>query len=391
MNLSKTIMTKIGGIACSILLTTSLFAQQNLVNNGGFEETKGKVKRPGSIAKADGWTSATGVKADLFVDTKEPGFGTPDNVYGTENAKDGSNYAGIVAFSYGDKMSRTYLQTRLTTSLKKGKKYCVSYHVSLAEGSKYAVNQMGLYFSKKEFETDSKASLIEDAQYKDSKIHNAVFGWDKICETYLAEGNEKFLVIGNFNSNEDIKQEKNRPTKGLKVEQLIAAYYYVDDVSVFLIEDDLTCDCGNPDEETKYSTLIYQKQINLDETRNTPKELIEGQELYFGFGQDRLSIIAEGALDIIAEQMLANPAIKLQISGYSDKMEDKVGEEKEIYSDMDNKRIAAVMEYLTSKQIASSRLIASAQGSDTSNDAVSEYDDEDVAQAKNRRVFFVVR
>jgi outer membrane protein OmpA-like peptidoglycan-associated protein len=391
MNLNNTIMTKIGGIACSILLTTGLFAQQNLVNNGGFEDVKGKVKRPGSIAMANGWTSATGVKADLFVDTKEPGFSTPDNLYGTENAKDGANYAGIVAFSYGDKMPRTYLQTRLTTPLKKGQKYCISYHVSLAEGSKYAVNQLGFHFSKKEYETDSKASLIEDAQYKDAKIHNALFGWDKICDTYMAEGNEKFLVLGNFNSNEDIKQEKNRPTKGLKVEQLIAAYYYIDDVSVVLIEDDVTCECGNPDEETKYSTLIYQKQIYLDEAKNTPKQMIEGQELYFGFGDDRLTIIAKGALDVIAKQMLSNPNMKLQINGHSDEMEDKVGEEKEQYADMDNKRIAAVIEYLTSKEIAESRLIASAQGSDSPNSEISENDDEDVAQAKNRRVLFVVR
>jgi OmpA-OmpF porin, OOP family len=391
MNLNKKTMTKIGGIACSILLTTSLFAQQNLVNNGGFEDVKGKVKRPGSIAMAAGWTSATGVKADLFVDTKEPGFGTPDNIYGTENAKDGSNYAGIVAFSYGDKMSRTYLQTRLTSPLKKGQKYCVSYHVALAEGSKYAINQLGILFSKKEFETDSKASLIEDAQFKDTRIHNALFGWDKICDTYLADGNEKFLVIGNFNSNEDVKQEKNRPTKGIKVEQLIAAYYYIDEVSVTLIEEDMTCDCANPDEETKYSTLIYQKQINLDESKNTPKQLIEGQELYFGFGQDRLTIIATNALDIIAKQLLANPKMKLQINGYSDEMEEKAGEEKDEYSDMDNKRIAAIIEYLTSKEIASSRFIASAQGSESPNDEISENDEEDVAQAKNRRVIFVVR
>lgn len=384
-------MTKIAGIACSILLTTNMFAQQNMVNNGDFEDVKGRVRRTGSIAMANGWTSATGVKADLFVDTKEPGFGTPDNLYGTENAKDGSNYAGIVAFSYGDKMPRTYLQTRLTSPLKKGEKYCISYHVSLAEGSKYAVNQMGILFSKKEYESDSKASLIEDAQYKSNEIHNAVFGWDKICETYLATGNEKFLIIGNFNSNEDIKSEKNRPTKGLKVDQLIAAYYYVDDVSVYLIEDDMVCDCASANEEEKYSTLIYQKQVNLDATRNTPKQLIEGQELYFGFGQDRLTLIAEGALDLIAEQMLANPTMKLQINGHSDEMEEKVGEEKEEFSDMDNKRIAAVYNYLTSKQVASSRLISSPQGSESPNADINENDEEDVAQAKNRRVMFIVR
>jgi len=391
MNLNRNKMTKIGTLAFGMLLSTGMFAQQNLVNNGGFEEVKGKVKRPGSIAMAEGWTSATGVNADLFVDTKEPGFGTPDNLYGTENAKDGSNYAGIVAFSYGDKIPRSYLQTRLTTPLKKGQKYCISYHVSLAEGSKYAVNQMGMYFAKKQYETDSKASLIEEAQHKSFKINNAVFGWDKICDTYLAEGGEKFLILGNFNSNENIKNEKNKPSKGIKVEPLIAAYYYIDDVSVYLIEEDMVCDCANPNNEVAYSTLIYQKQIHLDPAKNTPKQMVEGQQLYFGFGHDRLTPITESALDIIAKQMMDNPAMKLQINGHSDKMEVEIGQTEADYADMDNKRIAAVIEYLTSKQIASSRLIASAQGSESDNPEINETDDEETAQAKNRRVFFIVR
>ncbi len=392
MNLNKTKMIKISTIACSFLFVSSMFAQGNLVENGSFEDYTGRVKREGAIAQSNGWASATGTKADLFAPSKEGIANTPDNIYGTEVPKDGDCYAGIVAYSYGDKTPRSYVITRLSETLKKGKKYCVSYNVSLAESSKYAVNQMGMLFSKKEFESVSKASLIENAQVKSDKIFNAVYGWHQICGVFIAEGGEKFLTLGNFNASQDIKNEKNKPVKGgAKVTPVIGAYYYIDDVVVYEMDEDTPCDCTSDEPNEEFSTMIYQKQIRVDETKSTPKQVIEAQQLYFGFGQDALTPISKTSLDVIARVMMANPTMRLQINGFTDKMEDEVGEEKEMYADMDNKRIAAVIEYLKSKEIASQRLIATPQGNEEANPEILETDDEEVAQAKNRRIMFVVR
>lgn len=88
--------------------------------------------------------------------------------------------------------------------------------------------------------------------------------------------------------------------------------------------------------------------------------------------------------------MQENPDMKLQINGHNNSMEDSVGVDNDYYSDMDNKRIGVVMEYLTKKGIPESRLIASRKGSTVSND-VNEEDDEDLRMAKNRRVTFKVR
>lgn len=384
-------MRKITTVACSLLFVGGVIGQTNLVENGSFEDNTGKIKRPGSISQANGWASATGVKADLYVPSKIPEINVPDNAYGTEQPKDGSAYAGIVAYSYGDKVPRSYLITRLSETMKKDKKYCVSYHVALAEGSKYAVNQMGMLFSKKEFESDSKASLIESAQIKSKEIHNAQYGWDKICGTYKAEGGEKFLTLGNFNATQDIKSEKNKPPKGTKFTDIIAAYYYIDDIVVYEIDEDNPCDCIEGEPMVEYSTLVYQKQINIDEAKSSPKQVIEAQQLFFGFGQDKVTPQSKTSLDVIARVLLANPVLKLQINGHTDKMEDEVGVKREQYAQMDNKRIAAVMEYLKEKGVASERLIPSAQGSNESNEDILSSDDEEVAQAKNRRVMFVVR
>ena len=93
---------------------------ENLVPNGSFESKEKNPKRLGSIANATGWTSPTGVRADYFVPSKVPDINSPNNVYGEEEAKDGNNYVGIVAYSYGNKVPRSYVQTKLDAPMKKG-------------------------------------------------------------------------------------------------------------------------------------------------------------------------------------------------------------------------------------------------------------------------------
>jgi hypothetical protein len=61
---------------------------------------------------------------------------------------DGENYAGIRAFSYGDKEPRSYVSAKLKVPLTKDAMYCVTFYVSLAEASKYACNNIGMNFSK---------------------------------------------------------------------------------------------------------------------------------------------------------------------------------------------------------------------------------------------------
>lgn len=390
MKYNNNMIKKVGAITLALLAFQSSFAQDNLVDNGSFEDMKKKPKRLGALSGVDGWDCPTAVKGDVFAVGKVEDVNIPTNVYGTEDAKDGDAYAGVVMFSYGNKVPRSYLMTKLNAPLKKGKKYCIQYSVALAEGSKYACNKLGAVVHKKEFTTDSKSSIIEESTIATDEIYNAQFGWQKVCGTFVAEGNEKFLTIGNFASNEDTKSEKNKPPKGMKVEQVIAAYYYIDDVKLVELTEDVDCSCGVIKEEVTYSTVIYQRQINIEDDM-TPAQQIEAQELYFGFGSGELTPVSKNGLDLIAELMLSLPSIKLQINGHSDAEEDRVGEEKEQYADMSNKRLASVMEYLKSKGIEESRLIPSSQGSANPSKDIRAYDEEEIAQAKNRRVTFKVR
>lgn len=373
----------------------SAVAQQgeNLVPNGSFEATDGKVKKLGSIESAMGWTSPTGARADLFTPGKIPEINTPDNVFGKEAAKEGSNYAGIVGFSYGNKVPRTYLMVKLDAPLKKGMKYCVKFNASLAESSKYASNNVGANFSKKPFATDEK-TIIKDVAHvlhHDNENHkiNQTYNWDQICGTYEAEGGEKYLTIGNFYPDDKTKSENNKKPKDMKIDQVIAAYYYIDDVSVLLINEGDKCDCL-VEEKDDYSTTIYQKAVVLND-KMTPTQKIEAQQTYYAFGKTTLTSEGKASLDLIAELMKADPAMKLEVMGHSDAEEDKVGIEKPQYADMALKRVNAVVLYLTEKGIEESRMIPSPQGSETPSDEIAATDEPDLKMAKNRRVTFRVR
>jgi outer membrane protein OmpA-like peptidoglycan-associated protein len=377
------------------MTSLSAIAQQgeNLVPNGSFEATDGKVKKLGSIESAMGWTSPTGARADLFTPGKVPEINTPDNVFGKEAAKEGSNYAGIVGFSYGNKVPRTYLMVKLDAPLKKGMKYCVKFNASLAESSKYASNNIGANFSKKPFATDEK-TIIKDVAHVlhyDNENHkiNQTYNWDQICGTYEAEGGEKYLTIGNFYPDDKTKSENNKKPKDMKIDQVIAAYYYIDDVSVLLINEGEKCDCL-VEEKDDYSTTIYQKAVVLNDKMTTTQK-IEAQQTYYAFGKTTLTSEGKASLDLIAELMKADPAMKLEVMGHSDAEEDKVGIEKPQYADMALKRVNAVVLYLTEKGIEESRMIPSPQGSETPSDEIAATDEPDLKMAKNRRVTFRVR
>lgn len=396
MKYSSNNLRRISSIMLIGLTTMTSFAQQgeNLIPNGSFEATDGKVKKLGGITSATGWTSPTGMRADLFTPSKSPEINTPLNVYGKEDAREGSNYAGFTALSVGNKVPRSYVMVKLDAPMKKGMKYCVKFYVSLAEASKYSSNKIGANFSKKDFATEDKTSIIDVAHVlhpdNDTKTITQQFSWEEICGTYTAEGGEKYMTIGNFYADDKTKKETNKKSKDIKATQIISAYYYLDEVSVTLINDGLKCDCLIEETVNEFSGTIYQKAIILND-KMTVNQKIEAQQMFFAFGKANLTPVGEETLNFLLEQLKANPTLKLEIMGYSDKQEDSVAIEKPLYADMSSKRVNLIYNYLTDNGIAAARLISSAMGSEEPNTETSENDDIDLAMAKNRRVFFKVR
>ena len=391
---SKSIAALLGILPLSLLPLSSFAQNENLVDNGGFEMNSGKPKKIGAIEMATGWVSPTGVRADYFIPAmKVPDIATPSNVFGAEDPKEGKNYAGIVAFSFNDKIPRSYVMTKLRVPLKKGMTYCVSYYVSLAESSKYACNQLGASLTAKPYATEDKSSIIEKPSIlrDDNKVLSGMYGWDKVCNTYVAKGGEKYITIGNFSNNADVQNIKVKKPAAFRGQQIIAAYYYIDDVAVSLVENAKDCDCETGDApEQEVSNLVYQRSVILND-KMTPAQKIEVQAVYFGYGKHLLMPAGKASLDLVAEQMKANPALKVQIIGHSDDTEHEKGQEKEAYANMDSKRTDAVIEYLMEKGIQENRLVAVEKANtETNTTEIIDTDENDLKMAKSRRITFKV-
>jgi len=83
--------------------TVALYAQKgNLVLNHSFETLSGKVNSPGAILLADSISSSNNTTVDIFTkDACSKNYGVPENYMGSQQSKDGNNYAGFIAY-YGD-------------------------------------------------------------------------------------------------------------------------------------------------------------------------------------------------------------------------------------------------------------------------------------------------
>ena len=379
-------MKKMKKITISLLaLTIGLFSfgqDDNMVENGGFEQIEGKVKKPGAITVAVGWMSPTLASADLFAGKVKDAVGTPSNFVGYEEPHEGENYAGIRVFSYNDKEPRQYLSTKLKLPLRKDALYCVKFYVNLAEGSKYASNNIGVNFSKKQYNIDEDKSIMTttEVMHKDNPIFNGLFGWEEVCGTYRAEGGEKFLTIGNFFANGDTKNSRMKKPKDFTGTSVMSAYYFIDDVSVIMIDEESECDCKVKEHDVKVDYVYEVAAVNPEGMNDAT--IIQFTEVYFGYGNVEFSESDMGHLKNLELVMAKDPTHKLTIIAHMDSDEVADGD----LGDLDMQRAQAVKKYLISKGVTADRITIKTMGA---NEPQNTSGDE-IGQAKNRRVTFVL-
>lgn len=375
-------------LSFAVLGTTVAQDNENLVKNGSFEETKGKLKRLKQLDKAEDWFSPTSLRADLF-SARAAGteIGVPQNAYGKEQASDGDNYAGINAYSYRGKEPRTYLAKELDMKLEKGVRYCISYDVSLSDLSKYAVNNLGAHLSKRPFEVDGKKDIVlgkKETVVKvgDNKVFEKRYSWEKMCAEYEGEGGERFITIGNFGETADTKFLKLRKKKDFKGTQVPMAYYYIDNVKVVIIEEGESCNCDDVI-ESEVERIIYSKASTSLEGF-TVEEKIDNSTVYFAYLKANLLPNTKDDLDVLAEVMIENPQLKLTVFGHTTKDEVLAAKSKEEHLGLADRRIGGVIEYLKSHGISEDRFKR-----EVMNDSEPDSDEGTmVAKAKNRRVTF---
>ena len=193
-------------------------AGRNLISNPSFENHRrcpDKIDPVGVLKIVNAWFQPTNGSADYYHICGGIECLVPNNKLGFQQPRTGEAYCGI----YCSKDNyREYLQTQLDRPLKSGRKYRLSFFVSLSEYSTGAVATIGGLLTQERIHDTSRAILMKKAVKNITpriSITNSVFyqpqvcnsvdrtlmetqGWMEITGDFVAEGGEEFLTIGNF-------------------------------------------------------------------------------------------------------------------------------------------------------------------------------------------------
>lgn len=239
-NINTEVITKLKYTLLALLGFISLRAQVNLVPNPSFEEHYQIPSGTSQIYYCQHWFSATGGGGtpDYFSTfSNGSNVDIPENTYGYEDAEDGDFYAGIFIYHGVFSFAVEYIECKLIQPLLP-KRYCVEFYVSLADStSRYAVNNIGLFFSPDSIYTDTIRRLVEfTPQF--ININNPLtnkIGWTKISGSFVAQGGEQYMVMGNFNLPENDDTVQVPGYEGLGANK--SGYIYIDSVSVQLCDE----------------------------------------------------------------------------------------------------------------------------------------------------------
>ena len=353
-------------ISTLLLFPLLQFAQQtpevvkNLVPNGSFENYR---KKSGNIRQAIPWQGIASV--DYY---QQP---LSNDTALQKGARTGTCYAGLRF----QKKYKEFLQVKLADALHRGTTYEFEMYIRFAFWSNTSLKGFGALFTKAGYKSQGdvvRSSVIDSVCKKGGFING--YQWFKISGKYLADGGEKYLTIGNFSAK--VKADVVRMNKfklGFK-----EAYYFVDDISLVKAKEVIEkvkveiVGSFNANEDVD-SVLVVKNNIKVGE-KVTLKNIF--------FENGRYYILPESfpELNKLAQYLIRNPSMEVQINGHSDNSGSKNKNQK-----LSEQRAREVFEYLIKKGVQN-KLYFKGFGSSMPI-ASNETDD---GMAKNRRVEFEI-
>lgn len=375
--------------AAALILTCSvgLKAQDdNLVPNGGFEDTNiKKLKSYGQMEEfCMDWFAATAVPADVYGEgAKGEKVAIPNNNYGKQDAATGLCYAGFRAYSKDPKLKRNYLEVQLPQTLDRDVMYCVSFDISLADMSRYAVNEIGVIVSDRKIEQPNDGDMIRNAdiKHKTNKVFQYAEGWEKFCGTFVGTGVEEYILIGGFGGRNNMDIEKVSRPQGMSGAQVNHAYYYIDNVSVVAIQAKSQCKCSKADERDM--DLVYGSSSVVEEDMSDV-EKIKASVVYYAFLKRTPTGAGKTTVNNVIDVLKANPDMSINIVGHSDDDERNEGAVNARYSKIGKNRADQVRRLMEAAGIASARInVTDMLNMDPANTR-----DSEISRAQNRRVTF---
>jgi len=302
---------------------------QNLVRNPSFESYSNCPEGLGNLSNdVDSWSTPTLGSTDYF-NSCSIAMGTPENFNGKQPAEFGEAYAGL--YLYAPDNYREYLQAELSETLVAGKTYQVSFYISLAERSDFAVKEFGLLFTNTKVTIETRKEFSKKLWYKlagyeynyleigYTNFFSDTKDWLMVHTQFVAKGTERYLLLGNFKNNKRTRLFRTKRTAKQ------GAYYYIDEVILKAMDS---------------SSESYA----LDEA-HTFKNLL------FSFDRSELVTSSITEIDRLSAYLKSNGQLTVVINGHTD----TIGTE-EYNQRLAASRAKAVVDYLIEKGISRERV-----------------------------------
>lgn len=222
--------------------------QVNLVYNGDFEiyDTcpsgfSDPFQNPKQIEHCLGWNAPNYGTSDYYnVCASGSLVDIPINGLGEQEPFSGNGYLGGYFTSYtggsgtdgySGIMWWEYVQGMLIQALEANKIYKLSMELSLAEYSDIMINEVGAYFSPFPISTSNSASLslLPQCVFNKNEYYTDTVNWLHLETTFVANGGENFIVIGNFRDNVSTDTIRRYTWEPLSPNPFVT-YFYIDNV-----------------------------------------------------------------------------------------------------------------------------------------------------------------
>lgn len=210
---------------------------QNLIPNADFEDYHEGFWTLFGVP--DSWGDCQGYLTLFHQDAGDyDSYGVPNNLGGHQSPKSGKAYVGV---SIGKEERPQFLCTELGAKLEKGKTYCLTFYISLAEKSAFVMKELQISISGEDHSGSDFSTLPIDEiiTVNDSNALRDEKNWRKICVNFQSRGGEKYLAIGSFHKNGSLTSVSSRKTNSSYKE----SFYYFDKLSLKEITDEAECNC----------------------------------------------------------------------------------------------------------------------------------------------------
>jgi OmpA-OmpF porin, OOP family len=332
----------------------SVLYSQNLVPNPGFEDLRNK--RPSMFP----WQMVNTIDYFVYHESMEGKiFRTKikDKNFKLRKPRSGVAYVGLRVWPrYSE-----FLIVELPQPLEAGKQYYFEMFLAFSPHANAYLRSIGVSFYSFKPPYAQKNIVAEFPPQLEIFNYYGIIDttdWFKVAGVFTANGEERFMTIGNFSKNNSDKFKRKKFSLRKR-----EAYYYIDDIALYKLDNFGYPLTREEDQQTAKSAKIQPKLI-LDNP-----DLPEVDEYYkiihFPQGSTELTYEAYQKLGFIIEYLNKHPSASLYVVGYADFLDNR---DKEEQLKIAARRASNILMFISGNRIQKSRITAAYMPPETSAD-----------------------